>query len=81
MLQPAIEWAIPNLEKLSNFLCAGGLTKAGDVMDWGFADRIIHTINFRNYIHLIQLNGAAKHKFRGMLPNHAIDAYISSLTK
>ena len=78
MLQAAVVWEVPDLEKLSGFLCAKGLTKAGDRIDWGFADRIIHTINFRNYIHLLKLKGLPNNKFIGLLPNHVIDNYISS---
>jgi len=81
MLQAAIVWEIPDLEKLSGFLAAKGLTKNGDVMDWAYADKIIHTINFRNYIHLKKLNGEPNQNFRGLLPNHVIDYYISSLIK
>lgn len=75
-LHAAVIWDIPTIDELYKYLCGGNLTKKGDPLDWSFVDRIIHTINFKNYLKLVESNKYDRSKFNGT-PNQLIENFFN----
>lgn len=68
-----VSWNIPQLEELSKIMNSQGLTKAGEILDWGWANKLGNTIIFGLYLKLVKKYNYNPYYFNGLHSLHWIE--------
>jgi hypothetical protein len=75
-IHPVVSWDVPNYEQLQASTLKFGLSKAGEMLSWPWADKIQHTIAFSIYKRIISSSNCDPSKFHNSMPIHTIDLNV-----
>lgn len=75
-IHPVVSWDIPKYEQLQASTLKHGLSKAGEMLSWQWADKIQHTLAFSIYKRIISTSNCDPSKFHGSMPIHTIDLNV-----
>lgn len=79
-LMPVVSWDVPRSDELRSYLTREGLVnRAGEAMDWRWAERVNNTVLFGLYQRLIRAKKADPRRFHGMGPTDVLEAMADTV--
>jgi len=72
-IRPVVDWNVPAARDLARLLSAEGLTRAGEALHWGFAEKLNNTTQFSTYKAIARRDDRFPKSFLGLSSMEAIE--------